>query len=90
MDYVDFIHMHAINWERYSEFMEGPGKALMHACRVKDEDLARHISFSFRDKPDKLIKLIDTDSVDAATVQYNLLDQANTKQLAEIAEALGI
>ncbi|MHB0878134.1 MAG: aldo/keto reductase [Anaerolineae bacterium] len=84
--YVDFIHMHYVNWESYNKWVDVPGGALEQARRVKEEGLAHHISFSFHGDPADLIKLIDTGNFDLVTLQYNLLDRANEEGIAYAAE----
>ncbi|MDI6783286.1 MAG: aldo/keto reductase, partial [bacterium] len=44
--------------------------------------LIHHLSFSFHDKPEALIKLVDTGAYESVTVQYNLLDRSNEKEIA--------
>ena len=59
VDYVDFYHMWGISWQDYVEKIERPNGPLAEARRARDEGLIRHISFSFHDKPDALLRLVD-------------------------------
>ena len=77
VDYVDFYHMWGINWKQYEERIDVPAGPLSEARRAKLEGLIRHISFSFHDTPEALLRLIDTGNFESMTVQYNLLDRAN-------------
>ena len=77
MGYVDFYHMWGINWQTYAERILAPGGPLEAAQKAREEGLIRHISFSFHDEPDKLIRLIDSGHFETMLVQYNLLDRAN-------------
>jgi uncharacterized protein len=77
VDYVDFYHMWGVNWQTYVERIDTPNGPLTEARRARDEGLIRHISFSFHDKPDALLRLIETGHFESMTVQYNLLDRAN-------------
>ncbi|GBC96411.1 General stress protein 69 [bacterium HR16] len=79
-DHVDFYHFHGIGeWflthERRDEFIR-------EALRAKEEGLIRHISFSFHDKPEVMMRLIDLDIFSSVLCQYNLLDRANEDALA--------
>ncbi len=77
VDYVDFYHMWGISWQDYVEKIDTPNGPLTEARRARDEGLIRHVSFSFHDKPDALLRLIETGHFASMTVQYNLLDRAN-------------
>lgn len=79
-DHVDFYHFHGIGeWflthERRDEFIR-------EALRAKEEGLIRHISFSFHDKPEVMMRLIDLGIFSSVLCQYNLLDRANEEALA--------
>jgi len=80
-DYVDFYHMWGINWDKYENVVLGRGGHLEQAREARDEGLIRHISFSFHDIPDNLIKLIDTGNFDSMLVQYNMLDRRNEEAI---------
>ena len=77
VDYVDFYHMWGISWQDYVEKIDTPNGPLTEARRARDEGLIRHVSFSFHDKPDALLRLIETGHFASMNVQYNLLDRAN-------------
>ena len=81
VDYIDFYHMWGINWRQYMELIDVPGGPLEEARRAKEEGLIKHISFSFHDTPEALIKLIDTGNFETMLVQYNLLDRANEEAI---------
>ena len=86
-DHIDFYHFHGIGeWflkhERRDEFIR-------EALRAKEEGLIRHISFSFHDKPEVMMRLIDLGIFSSVLCQYNLLDRANEEALA-YAKAKGL
>lgn len=86
-DHIDFYHFHGIGeWflkhERRDEFIR-------EALRAKEEGLLRHISFSFHDKPEVMMRLIDLGIFSSVLCQYNLLDRANEEALA-YAKAKGL
>jgi uncharacterized protein len=80
-DYIDFYHFWGIQWDAYEKLIAPPKGLLAEARKARDEGLIRHISFSFHDKPESCIKLIDTGFFDSMLVQYNLLDRANAAAL---------
>ncbi|AZR74127.1 aldo/keto reductase [Anoxybacter fermentans] len=82
VDYIDFYHMWAINWEKYTEKIDVADGPLQAALKAKDEGLIRHLSFSFHGDPKDLFKLIDTGYFASMTVQYNLLDRSNEEAIA--------
>jgi uncharacterized protein len=80
-DYIDFYHFWGIQWDVYERQIAPPNGLLAEARKARDEGLIRHISFSFHDKPESCMKLIDTGFFDSMLVQYNLLDRANAAAL---------
>ncbi|MEK6793447.1 MAG: aldo/keto reductase [Spirochaetota bacterium] len=74
---IDIYKHHGINWKRYTEIVEPVSSKWMQ--KAKDEGLIRHISVSFHDSPENLIKIINTGYPDVITLQYNILD----RQLAD-------
>lgn len=90
-DYVDFYHMWGINWGTYEERITAKDGPLQAALKAKEEGLVKHISFSFHDKPENMIKLIDTGYFETVLCQYNLLDRSNEKAIAYAKEkGLGV
>ena len=81
-DCIDIYHMHGINWKQYEENISKPEGPLDAARKAQEEGLIHHFSFSFHDKPESLIKLVDTGAYESVTVQYNLLDRSNEQAIA--------
>jgi uncharacterized protein len=81
-EYVDFYHFWGINKgsldniKCYDLFNE--------ARKAKEEGLIKHLSFSFHDKPENMIDIIDAGEgiFESVLCQYNLLDRANEKSIA--------
>ena len=82
VEYIDIYHMHGIQWKLFEDYISRPGMALEAALKAKEEGLIRHIAFSFHDTPEALEKLINTGCYESVTLQYNLLDRANTPGIA--------
>lgn len=90
-DYIDFYHMWGIGWNTYNEKIDVPDGPLNAAFKAKEEGLIKHISFSFHDDPENLIKIIDTGNFESMLVQYNLLDRSNEDGIAYAREkGLGV
>jgi len=87
--WIDFYHMWGINWQSYTEYILAPNGPLAEARRAKEEGLIRHLSFSFHDTPEALVRIIDAGHFETMTVQYNLLDRAN-EQAIQHAHDLGL
>lgn len=89
VDYIDLYNIHGISWKVYEEAVEPAiGKWLL---RARDRGLIRHIGTSCHDKPENMIRLIDTGLFEAFTVQYNLLDRAYEAAIAHAgAKGVGI
>lgn len=89
--HIDFYHMWGINWKTYEQSIVAPGGPLDEAYKAKEEGLIRHISFSFHDTPEALVRLIDSGHFESMTVQYNLLDRANEQAIHHAREkGLGV
>lgn len=81
-DYIDFYHMWGINWKTYQEKIDVPNGPIQAALKAKEEGLIKHLSFSFHDAPENMIKIIDTGYFETVLCQYNLLDRANEQSIA--------
>ncbi|MFL0247724.1 aldo/keto reductase [Candidatus Clostridium stratigraminis] len=80
-DYIDFYHMWGISLKTYEEKINIPDGPLQAALKAKEQGLIKHLSFSFHDKPENMIKIIDTGYFETVLCQYNLLDRANEKAI---------
>lgn len=81
IDYIDFYHLHGLTYEQYSEHLL-PNGPMDEARKAKEEGLIKHLCFSSHDKPENIIKLIDTGEFEGMLVQYNLLDRRNEDAIA--------
>jgi len=81
-DYIDFYHMWGINWKTYENSIIAKDGPLSAAIKAKEEGLIKHISFSFHDAPENMIRLIDTGNFETVLCQYNLLDRSNEEAIA--------
>jgi predicted aldo/keto reductase-like oxidoreductase len=86
VDRIDVYHFHGINWASFENEMTRPGGCLEAARKAQDEGLFTHLSFSFHDTPENLIRLVDTGEFTSVTCQYNLLDRANEPGIARAHE----
>jgi len=86
-DCIDFYHFHGIGNSFFTH--ERREEAVNGALKAKEEGLIRHLSFSFHDKPEVMLKLIDLGIFSSVLCQYNLLDRANEEVLAQ-AKARGL
>jgi predicted aldo/keto reductase-like oxidoreductase len=78
--YIDFYHFHGLSAKRYEEVVLGRG-LIAEAVKAKEEGLIRHISFSFHDKPEVLMKIVDSGVFETILCQYNLLDRSNEESI---------
>jgi len=91
VDYIDFYHMWGINWDTYVNKIDVKNGPLQAAFKAREEGLIKHISFSFHDKPENMIKIIDTGNFETVLCQYNLLDRSNEEAIAYAKEkGLGV
>jgi uncharacterized protein len=90
-DYIDFYHMWGISWEAYENTIAVKDGPLEAALRAKEEGLIKHLSFSFHDKPENMIKIVDTGYFETVLCQYNLLDRSNEAAISHAAQkGLGV
>jgi predicted aldo/keto reductase-like oxidoreductase len=85
VDTIDFYHLHALRWDVYRQKLV-PGGITERFRKAKEEGVIRHTCFSSHDKPENIVKLIDTGEFDGMLVQYNLLDRANEDAIAHAHE----
>lgn len=81
MNYVDFYHFHGIGYDSFIEDDKNYGW-VKEAQRAKEEGLIRHISFSFHDKAENMIKLIDLGIFESVLCQYNMIDRSNEEAIS--------
>lgn len=90
-DCIDFYHLWGISWKAFEEQINVPDGPLEAAAKAKDEGLVKHLSFSFHDQPENMIRLVDTGYFESVLCQYNLLDRANEAAIAHAqAKGLGV
>jgi predicted aldo/keto reductase-like oxidoreductase len=90
VDWIDFYHLHGLRWKNYRK-QSGPGGPLERFRRAKQEGLVRHLCFSSHDRPENIVRLIDTGEFEGVVVQYNLLDRSNEGVIAHAHErGLGV
>jgi predicted aldo/keto reductase-like oxidoreductase len=89
-DWIDFYHMWGIGWKDYEEDINVADGPLAAAFKAKEEGLIKHISFSFHDKPENLIKLVDTGHFESVLCQYILLDRATRRRSPLPCKGLGV
>ena len=90
VDYIDFYHMWSISWQVYREKSTNRGP-LWAAEKALKDGLIKYLCFSFHDKPENMIKIIDTGHFSTVLCQYNLLDRANEEAMAYAkAKGLGV
>ncbi|MBI2914481.1 MAG: aldo/keto reductase [Firmicutes bacterium] len=90
VSHIDFYHLHGIGKDRYEQTVV-PFKLIEQALHAKEKGLIRHLSFSFHDKPEVLMQLVDLGVFSSVLCQYNLLDRANEPAMAYAsAEGVGV
>lgn len=82
VDYIDFYHMWGMSWDAFVNIINVKDGPLTEAIKLKEEGLIKHISFSCHDKPENMIKIIDTGYFETVLCQYNILDRSNEQAIA--------
>jgi len=89
-DHLDFYLFHGIGWDNWHE-TDAKTAWIKDMLRAKEEGLVKHIGFSFHDKPENMIRLIDEGIFDLVTCQYNYLDRVNEQAIGYARErGLGV
>jgi len=89
--YVDFYHLWGISWEFFRTKIDIPGGPLTEFLKLKEEGLARHLSFSFHSDAAEIPKLVDTGIFESMLCQYNFLDRRCEEGIAYAASrGLGV
>ena len=81
-DYIDFYHMWGINLKSFRETIDIKGGPIDAAKKALDQGLIKHLSFSYHDKPENMMPIIDSGYFSSVLCQYNLLDRSNETALA--------
>lgn len=81
VEYIDFYHFHGLNQVLYDNVVLKLN-VLEEAWRAKEAGLIKHISFSFHDTPEVLMRLVDTGAFQTLLCQYNFLDRSNEEAIA--------
>ena len=90
VEYVDFYHFHSLNEDTFKNIVL-KYNLLREARKARDEDLIKHISFSFHDKPEVMKRIIDVGIFESVLCQYNLLDRSNEEAIVYAKEkGLGV
>ncbi len=90
VDYIDFYHFHSVNADNFENNVL-KFNLIDEAMKAKEQGLIRFLSFSFHDKPEKMLPVIDTGVFASVLCQYNLLDRANEPSIKYAAEkGLGV
>ena len=84
-DYIDFYHIHGLNWNAY-HYKAEPKGYMAELKKAKKEGLIRHISFSSHDTPANIMKIIETNEFESMLVQNNLLHRYNEAAMAKAVE----
>lgn len=82
---VDIFYFHGLGWKQF----EGPFREmrlLEEVEKLQAEGRIGVCGFSSHDKPERLIKLIDSGVFGGMLVQYNLIDESNTEVIARAHE----
>lgn len=75
-DHLDVYNCHGLSWDAWVRHINVPGGKRELLERARAQGKIRHISCSFHDSPEALVKLVETGFFESITVQYNLLNQS--------------
>lgn len=84
-DYIDFYHFHSLSGESFDRTVKGL-ELIKEALRAKEEGLIRHISYSFHDRTEEMVRIMEEAPMETVLCQYNLLDRSNEESIAKARE----
>ena len=91
LEYVDFYHLWGISWEFFQTKIDIKGGPLKEFRALKEQGLAKHLSFSFHSDAAEIPRLVDTGIFESMLCQYNLLDRRCEEGIAYAASrGLGV
>jgi predicted aldo/keto reductase-like oxidoreductase len=73
---IDFYNFWNMHWEQFNEVIAPAGGPLAEAKKAKSEGLIERICFTSHDTPENVIKIIDTDEFETATVHYHMVNRS--------------
>jgi len=85
VSYIDFYHFHSASADSFNNKILKFG-LIEEAMKAKEQGLIRFLSFSFHDKPEAMLPIIDTGAFASVLCQYNLLDRGNEPSFKYAAE----
>lgn len=85
VSYIDFYHFHSTSADSFNNKVLNFG-LIEEAMKAKEQGLIRFLSFSFHDKPEAMLPIIDTGAFASVLCQYNLLDRGNEPSFKHAAE----
>ncbi len=83
-DYFDIYLMHSLRMQTWEKVGDG---FMREAEKARSEGLIRHIGFSSHDKPENIMKFIDSGFFECMLVQYNLIDTRNEEAIIHAHES---
>lgn len=84
-EYIDVYLFHGLKYEVYENKVLKLG-LLDLAKKAKEEGKIKHIGLSSHDKPENIIKLIDTGEFEVILLQYNIIDDSNAEVIEHAAK----
>lgn len=88
---VDYLEFYQVGWLTLDklEFVTKPNGALEALDKARAEGIIGHIGFTGHDKPENIIKMMETGIFDSVTLVYNLLSRGNAPVIRRAGE-LGV
>ena len=88
VDYLEFFQVGWFTLEKL-EFLTKKGGALEALAKARGEGIIGHIGFTGHDKPENVVKIIETGLFDSVTLVYNILDRKHAPTIKRAGE-LGV
>ncbi len=86
VDYIDYYQLWGLSLEGWQENILAKGGPLDEARKAREEGLIRHICFSYHDKPENAIPILDSGELECMTIQYNIMNRGNELPIAHAAK----
>lgn len=88
---VDYLEFYQVGWLSIDKFEQvtGPNGVIEALDKARADGIVGHIGFTGHDKPENMIKMIETGLFDSITLIYNLLNRQNAPVINRAGE-LGV
>lgn len=84
--YLDIFYLHGIRMKEFEGKLKDL-KIMERMEKLKDQGLIRHIGYSAHDKPEGVVRLVESGAFECMLIQYNFLDTSYSESIEKAHES---